>query len=205
VRFADRGALPIHAGPLVGSSRAPGPIGGEGAELDAFAHLASGGLLGRAFQPTGERWVPFALFGAVAAISPDVDAPLVLLGTEVWAKHHQVFTHSIIGLAVVPLALSLFPFKFASWRARYVIALCGWLLHVALDVCANWEVPVLWPISQDRWALNLLDRDFSWSIDMLLVLGLGVTLWNPAMRYARVVAVATAALLALWLLLGFPT
>jgi len=173
--------------------------------LDAFAHLASGGLLGRAFRPTGEDWIPFAVFGAVAAISPDVDAPLALLGTDAWAKYHQVFTHSLIGLALVPLALSLVPFRFATWRDRYVLALSGWLLHVILDICANWEVPVLWPISQDRWALHLLDRDFSWPIDMLLVVALASTLWQPAMRHARTLAIATTVLLALWLASGLPT
>ena len=162
-------------------------------------------MLGRAFLPTGEHWVPFAVFGAVAAISPDVDAPLVLLGTEAWAKHHQVYTHSLIGVALVPLLLSLFPFQFAPWRTRYTLALSGWLLHVALDICANWEVPLLWPVSQNRWALHLLDTDFSWPIDMLLVLGLAITLWQPAMSHARAVSVATAAVLVLWLTVGLPT
>ncbi len=176
-----------------------------GGALDAFAHLASGGLLGRSFRPTGEDWVPFAVFGAVAAISPDADAPLALLGTEAWATHHQVFTHSLIGLVWVPLALSLIPFRFAPWRHRYLLALSGWFLHVVLDVCANWGVPVLWPLSQDRWALHLLDRDFSWPIDMLLVVGLASTLWQPAMRHARILSIATATLLVLWLVAGLPT
>lgn len=176
-----------------------------GGTLDAFAHLASGGLLGRAFLPTGERWVPFAVFGAVAAISPDVDAPLALLGTEAWAKYHQVFTHSLVGLALVPLALSLLPLRFAPWHTRYILALSGWLLHVVLDVCANWDVPLLWPASQSRWSLQLLETDFSWPIDMLLVLGLAFTLWQPAMRHARPIAMATGAILVLWLAAGLPT
>ena len=149
--------------------------------------------------------MPFAVFGAVAGISPDVDAPLALLGTEAWAKYHQVFTHSLVGLVLVPLGLSLLPLRFAPWRIRYVLALSGWLLHVVLDVCAIWEVPVLWPVSQNRWALYLLDRDFSWRIDMLLVVGLASTLWQPAMRHARTLTIATATLLALWLAAGFPT
>jgi membrane-bound metal-dependent hydrolase YbcI (DUF457 family) len=177
----------------------------SGASLDLFAHLASGALLGRAFRPTGEHWASFALFGAAAAISPDVDAPLALLGTETWAKYHQVFTHSLVGLAVVPLGLSLLPFRFAPWRTRYVLALSGWCLHVSLDLCANWEVPVPWPLSQDRWALQLLDQDFSWPLDMLLVVGLALTLWQPAMRHARTLSIATAVLLALWLAIGLPT
>ena len=71
--------------------------------------------------------------------------------------------------------------------------------------CANWEVPVLWPVSLDRWALHLLDKDFSWPIDMLLVVGLALTLWQPAMRHARAVFMATAVVITLWLAAGFPT
>jgi membrane-bound metal-dependent hydrolase YbcI (DUF457 family) len=173
--------------------------------LDAFAHLASGGLLGRAFRPLGDGWVPFAVFGAVAAISPDVDAPLALFGADAWTQHHQVYTHSLVGLVWVPLVLCALPFRFAPWRTRYALALSGWLLHVLLDVCANWQVPVPWPVSQDRWALVLLDSDFSWRIDMLLVVALAATLWEPAMRHARVLAVTTAAVLAAWLAIGLPT
>lgn len=147
----------------------------------------------------------FAVYGALAAISPDADAPLALLGTEAWAKYHQILTHSLIGLAVVPLTLSLLPFRFAPWRTRYVLALSGWWLHVALDVSANWEVPVLWPVSRDRWALHLLDKDFSWPLDMLLVSGLALSLWQPLMRHARALSIGTAVLLTLWLAVGLPT
>ena len=97
------------------------------------------------------------------------------------------------------------PVPIRPWRDRYLLCLSGWFLHVVLDVCANWEVPVLWPVSQDRWALHLLERDFSWPIDMLLVVGLASTLWQPAMRHARILSIATAALLALWLVAGLPT
>ena len=173
--------------------------------MDAFAHLASGCLLGRSFKPVGEHWRAYALFGAAAAISPDVDAPVALFGAEAWAQHHQVYTHSLVGLALVPLALSLLPFRFAVWRTRYGLALAGWLLHVLLDVVANWGVPVLWPLSQERWALRLLDADFSWRIDMLLVLGVAATLWNPVMRHARAISLVTAVILAVWLVTGLPT
>ena len=162
-------------------------------------------MLGRSFRPRGNGWVPFAAFGALAAVSPDVDAPLALLGPEAWADYHQVFTHSLLGMLLVPLALSLLPWRFAEWRIRYLIAMAGWSIHVLLDVSANWGVPVLWPISQDRWALHLLDSDFSWRIDMLLIVGLAATLWEPAMGHARALAIATATLLAIWLVSGFPT
>jgi hypothetical protein len=40
---------------------------------------------------------------------------------------------------------------------------------------------------------------------MLLVLGLALTLWEPAMGHAKSISMATAALVALWLATGLPT
>jgi len=173
--------------------------------LDVFAHLASGALLGRFARPQGEHWRAFALFGAVAAVSPDVDAPLALFGHDVWATHHQVYTHSLLGLVWVPALLASFPFRFAPWRTRYAVALAGWLLHVTLDFVANWPLPLLWPLTSERHALLLLSQDFSWRLDMLLVTSLALCLWDGALRHARAIVVATAFILIAWLALGFPT
>jgi membrane-bound metal-dependent hydrolase YbcI (DUF457 family) len=173
--------------------------------VDAFAHLASGALIGRFACPTGRRWPAYALFGAAAAISPDIDAPLALFGHEVWAQHHQVYTHSLLGLLWVPALLSWLPFSFVRWRIRYLLSLAGWFMHVSLDFVANWPVPLLWPLTDDRYSLGLLSQDFSWRLDMLLVTGLAATLWDRAMPHARLVCVITWAALAAWLALGLPT
>ncbi len=173
--------------------------------MDPFAHLAAGALMGRAVRPTGEAWPAFALFGLAAGLSPDVDAPLALLGADVWGRWHQLFTHSLIGLLWVPLALSLLPFSFAPWKTRFALALGGWLLHVSLDLVARWPVPLLWPASDEKWALFLLERDFSWTIDMLLILGLAASLWDPARPYTRWIVLATASVVAGWLVGGLPT
>ncbi len=172
--------------------------------MDAFAHLASGALLGRAARPTGEHWRQFAFFGAIAGISPDIDAPIALFGAEAWAQWHQLLTHSLLGLAVVPALLASLPFRFALFRTRYALALSGWSLHVLLDVVARWPVPVLWPLGTQRWALFLTQSDFSWSLDMLLVVGLATSLWEPAMRHGRSIALATGIVLVVWLYAGLP-
>ena len=134
-----------------------------------------------------------------------MDAPVALLGVDAWARWHQLFTHSLIGLLWVPLALSLIPFRFAPWKTRLFLALGGWALHVILGWSARWPVPILWPISDGTWALFLLERDFSWTVDMLLVLGLAATLWDPARPYARWIAAGTASVVAGWPLGGLPT
>ena len=173
--------------------------------MDVFAHIASGALLGRAVRPTGPAWAAYTFYGAVAGVSPDVDAPLALAGPDAWAKWHQLYTHSLVGLVWVPLALSLLPFRFAPWRTRFLLALCGWTLHIALDLCSRWPVPVFWPLSSQRWAAELLQQDFSWRIDMLLVTALALTLWDPARAYARELAVVSGFVVAGWLALGLPT
>ena len=173
--------------------------------MDPFAHLASGALVGRAFRPDGPRWLPFALFGAAAGVSPDLDAPLALFGPEAWSRWHQLYTHSLVGVVWVPLLLSAYPFQFAPWRQRYAVALAGWLLHVILDVSARWPVPVLWPVSDQAWALYTLRSDFSWSVDMLFVVGLGLSLWDRAMPYARWTALGSFVAVGAWLALGLPT
>ena len=110
-----------------------------------------------------------------AGLSPDIDAPVALLGPEAWVRWHHLYTHSLVGLVWVPLALSLLPLRFAPWRTRFALALAGWALHVTLDVVGRWPVPVLWPLSETRWALYRLDRDFSLTLDLVLIVGLAAT------------------------------
>ena len=126
-------------------------------------------------------------------------------GMHVWGQWHQLFTHSLIGLLWVPLGLSLLPFRFAPWKHRFAIALAGWTLHIILDLCARWPVPIFWPLVDHRWALYLIKLDFSFVIDMLLVMGFVVTLWDPARPYARWVVAATALIAGGWLISGLPT
>ncbi len=173
--------------------------------MDPFAHAASGALLGRAAVPTGDAWRAALGFGVVAAMAPDVDAPLALLGPEAWARWHQVWTHSLVGLVWVPLLVSALPFRFARWRTRYGVALAGWALHVVLDAVGRWPVPLAWPLSAERFGWPLLERDFSWTVDMLIVAGLAASLWDRALAQARWIAGATALAVALWLGLGLPT
>ena len=173
--------------------------------MDVFAHSVSGALLGRAVQPEGQDRKAFIIYCTLAALSPDIDAPIALLGHEAWFRWHQLFTHSLLGLIWVPLLLSLLPFRFAPWRIRFLLALSGWCLHVLLDVIARWPVPVAWPLSHQKWGFNFLASDFSWIIDMIMVFGLALSFWDPLQKHARWVSIATAIFIALWLGLGLPT
>ena len=173
--------------------------------MDIFAHSISGALIGRAVRPEGKGWREMVAYAALAGVSPDIDAPIALLGPEMWYKWHQIFTHSLVGLIWIPAVLSIIPCKFAAWRTRYAIALAGWFLHVLLDFFALWPVPLLWPLSSHRWNYPLISSDFSWIVDMLLLIGLAFTLWDPAQRHARWIAAITAIVVTIWLFAGLPT
>ena len=74
-----------------------------------------------------------------------------------------------------------------------------------MDVVARWPVPVPWPLSSERWALYLIAQDFSLTIDIVLVVGLLATLYDPLQPRARPIALGTAALVTVWLAAGLPT
>lgn len=63
-----------------------------------------------------------------------------------------------------------------------------------------------WAEQRQVFTHSLVGRvDFSWPIDMLLVPGLAITLWQPAMSHARALSIATAAVVVFWLAAGLPT
>lgn len=162
-------------------------------------------LLGQSFQTESIQRKKFIVFGGVAGFIPDIDIPIALLGHDAWFKWHQLFTHSLIGLVCLPLLLALIPLDFASFKVRYQLALSGWFMHIGFDLAARWPVPLLWPISEHRWAFFMIRDDFSWIIDMLLIIGLAISLWDPMLEYGRRIAGATFIFVATWLILGLPT
>ena len=172
--------------------------------MDIFAHSISGALLGRAVRPEGNNRKSVVIYGALAGISPDIEAPIALLGSDVWYRWHQIFTHSLFGLLWVPLFISLLPWRFSRWKIRYLIALAGWGIHVLLDLCAKWPVPLIWPFSDQKWTFSFLSSDFSLIIDMILLVGLALTFWDPVQKHARWLSIATAAIIAVWFALGLP-
>lgn len=172
--------------------------------MDIFAHSTSGALLGRSIRPEGNDRKSVVLYSTLAGISPDIEAPIALLGYDVWYRWHQLFTHSLFGMLWVPLLISLLPFRFTKWKTRYFIALAGWGIHILLDLCAIWPVPLLWPLSDQKWTISFLAADFSLIIDMILLVGLALTCWGPVEKYARLISTATAAVIAVWFALGLP-
>lgn len=96
--------------------------------MDFVTHAAAGALIGRALSPWRAAAPGCALAGAAAALVPDADHVLELLGAEAYFVHHRTATHSLVfvGLATAAAAAA------RGGRAAAIV-LAALASHLALD------------------------------------------------------------------------
>ena len=154
--------------------------------MDVFGHVALSVLIGRSVAPGPElRRVTTA--GALSGgLLPDVDAVSYLWGAEVFARVHQVYTHNVVALLVLPaLVAGVGGLLGVDRRALFVATFAGMAGHLVGDVIGLWPVPLLLPFSDARVAFFLLEQDFSLGLDLVLVLGAELMFWDPIADSAR--------------------
>ena len=104
-----------------------------------------------------------ALVGALGGMAPDLDV-LIRSNTDslVFLEYHRQFTQSLLfvpigallcALALSPLLGKRFDLKFSS---VYTFCLLGYATHGLLDACTTYGTLLLWPLSYDRIAWNVL-------------------------------------------------
>ena len=162
--------------------------------MDVFGHVALSLLAGRAVAPRPELRRATTVGALAGGLLPDVDAVSYLWGPEVFREVHQLYTHNLVALVVLPaLAAALLSRVFeADRRWLYFAALAGMVGHLFGDVIGLWPVPLLYPFSDDRLAFSLLEQDFSLALDLVLVLGAVSTFWDPIAASARATRLAFA-------------
>ena len=121
-----------------------------------------------------------------------------LWGADKFLEVHQLFTHNVIALLVLP-AIAGLALGAVLQRDRGWIVMAAWVgmvFHLIGDVIGLWPVPLLFPFSDARLAFFLLEQDFSLALDVVLVLGAVMTFWDPiAGSVAKTRLVFVAALL----------
>mgnify|MGYP001616674433 CR=1 FL=1 len=145
--------------------------------------------------------------GALAALAPDVDAVSWLIGrAEAFREHHQFYTHNLIVFTVAPPLLGLGIRRLllkTAGRARVVGLVWGaWSLHLLGDTLASWPVRLFWPFSRGGIAFDLLDRDFSMGIPLVLLAGTGASFARELAPLRAGVAVATLLAAAIYAVAG---
>lgn len=140
--------------------------------MDPVTHVLAGGLVGktglcrRLLPPELER--RGVLWTAAFALSPDLDAVAELSSDPLaYLRYHRGATHSLVGGAVLALALALvFGRLFPGVPRRRVLALTatGVYLHILLDVLTSYGTMLLYPFGSTRYTLDwlyIVDPTFS--------------------------------------------
>ncbi|MEO8078465.1 MAG: metal-dependent hydrolase, partial [Acidobacteriota bacterium] len=164
--------------------------------MDPVSHLAFGRTLVAldARRSLGAGAVAACLVGSLV---PDVDAVFMPVGWDVYLRHHQGGTHSLIGAiagaAVAAAAVRMFA-SGGRYRRLCLSACAGTLGHLLLDVISGADIRFLWPFGP-RVALPLFAMADPW-LGGILVLGVAAL----ASRGQRRGRTAAAILLAVMML-----
>ncbi len=126
----------------------------------------SQGVLGALVSQTSaqkSRLTKSAIIGALAAMAPDLDVfirsssdPLLAL------EFHRHFTHSLffIPLGALLCSLVFYPLLARRWqlsyRTTYLWCLLGFATHALLDGCTSYGTQLLWPLSNQRFAWDIV-------------------------------------------------
>src|SRR5690349_21979895 len=107
-------------------------------------------FVGLAIARTGAaKWAPHAAVTAVIASNfPDIDSIAGFWGTASYLDHHRGITHSLIGVPILSLLLSLVMYFFSGNFVRtYAVALIAMVTHPALDYLNPYGVRPFLPMN----------------------------------------------------------
>ena len=128
-----------------------------------------------------------AIIGALAGMAPDLDVLIrssndSLLGLE----YHRHFTHSLFFIPIGGLIVSLFLYPLLgrrfgiSFLQTLVWCILGFATHGLLDACTSYGTQLLWPLSDKRFAWDIISI-----IDPLVSLPLLTLIVLAARRKSR--------------------
>jgi membrane-bound metal-dependent hydrolase YbcI (DUF457 family) len=139
--------------------------------MDPVTHGLASYALTRAAFPRASRatFAGSVLAGTVA----DLDLLTAYIGPSAFLAGYRTFAHSIataILLAVIfAVALTLLPEqKREPFKTILPLFLAATLFHVAMDLCQNESVELLWPLRSQRYSLDSVAHLDLWILLMLL-------------------------------------
>lgn len=149
------------------------------------------GVLGAVFAQTHgpkRALAKAAVIGAIAGMLPDLDV-LIRSATDplLAVEYHRHVTHSLFFIPIGGLlsSLLLYPLLGRRWQLSYrqTLAWCtiGFATHGLLDGCTSFGTKLLWPLSDERYALDIISV-----VDPLFTLPLLVLAGYAAVTQSRI-------------------
>lgn len=125
--------------------------------------------------------------GVVAGMAPDLD---VLIRSQndplLFLEFHRHFTHSLLFIPLGSLlcALILYPCftrkRGLSFIQTWLYCTLGYATHGLLDACTSYGTELLWPITRERYAWNIVSV-----VDPLFTLPIVILLLIAVLKNAR--------------------
>ncbi|WP_350343101.1 metal-dependent hydrolase [Proteinivorax tanatarense] len=101
-----------------------------------------------------------ALIGCITgAVAPDFDIITKFKSDYVYLKHHRVGSHSLLGIVVLSVLITLFLSMFyAGFFFKEVLfwTFIGTLSHVFFDLLNSYGVALLYPFNKKKYTFNLI-------------------------------------------------
>jgi len=164
------------------------------------------GLLGSAMAQTAtqpEEIRRVALLGFIAGLAADAD--ILISSTQdplLTIEYHRQFTHSLFfipfGALIVALLMWFFFRKSMHITRIYLFCLLGFSLSGFIDACTSYGTQLLWPVSGQRIAFNIISI-----IDPIFTLPLMLFLLFALVKKQKRFAFIGLAWCASYLLIGF--
>ena len=125
--------------------------------MDTPTHALINRLIVRRIWPDRQDDASVNLVTAMGVI-PDVDT--FFAGDDLaFIQDHRGITHSVFGVAVFGVVVALVAGRLGvrgPFSRRYVLSVCGMLLHILFDVVTFYGTQVLAPFSDHRFAVDVL-------------------------------------------------
>jgi membrane-bound metal-dependent hydrolase YbcI (DUF457 family) len=140
--------------------------------MDPVSHAALGGTLLSAFAARRHRprppraWVVAAVLGA---LSPDLDAILMLFGWDRYLRVHEIGTHTIAGTLACAVLTAAAVRVFARASRYSSLLLPAWLgaaSHVLLDLVSSARLRPGWPLVETVVSLPVVAMADPWLLTL---------------------------------------
>lgn len=131
--------------------------------MDPLTHLLAGTALGLNVNKENTSFNKTLLYiSLISSVIPDLDVILkFFLSNKIDSIFlHRHFTHSIIWAPVNAL-ISIIPFIRCLYQSNlllygFYVSVCSVIIHIILDVLTSYGTVILWPISEKRFAYDIL-------------------------------------------------
>ncbi len=130
--------------------------------MDPISQGTVGALFAQTHGPR-QSLAKAAIIGALAGMTADLDALINSTGDPLLAiEFHRHFTHSLFFIPIGGLicSLLLYPLLGRRWgmsfRQTFIWCLIGYATHGLLDGCTTYGTKLLWPLTDERYSLDII-------------------------------------------------